>query len=171
MDDRSVTCDECTSSATVKGKCRSHYVKAWKHANIDRTRASSRKSAKKRREAGKVAPVPLEYQREYTLEYRRSPKGRYITAKAQAKRRGWVFEIPLTQFTELVSLPCHYCHGPLNPTSTGLDRVDNSVGYIPSNVVPCCRACNCIKGKYLTYNEAVVALKAVHEYRSKKTAA
>lgn len=29
----------------------------------------------------------------------------------------------------------------------GLDRVDNSIGYIESNVVPCCYICNKMKGE------------------------
>ena len=50
---------------------------------------------------------------------------------------------------------CHYCGKPPNKSHrkcdtflyNGLDRVDNSIGYIASNVVPCCYICNKMKGE------------------------
>jgi hypothetical protein len=43
---------------------------------------------------------------------------------------------------------CTYCHGPLNPTSTGLDRLDNTGGYVTGNVVPSCGPCNVVREAY-----------------------
>jgi len=75
-----------------------------------------------------------------------------------AKRRGLSFEIEFEDFLRLIHQPCHYCgdeHSNLSApikrmgrlkgqkykplAYNGLDRVDNSRGYEPSNVVPCCR--------------------------------
>ena len=39
--------------------------------------------------------------------------------------------------------PCFYCDKPLE--FTGLDRANNNLGYIPGNVVACCRLCNRMK--------------------------
>lgn len=57
-----------------------------------------------------------------------------------------------TLFT-LIKSDCHYCgKHPSKPHRkcesflyNGLDRVDNSIGYIESNVVPCCFICNKMK--------------------------
>jgi len=53
----------------------------------------------------------------------------------------------------LMAKPCHYCGAsPSNVAKgrpdrgsfvyNGIDRVDNTKGYEPSNVVTCCRRCN-----------------------------
>jgi 5-methylcytosine-specific restriction endonuclease McrA len=36
---------------------------------------------------------------------------------------------------------CHYCGTPPDPCG-GIDRKDNSCGYIPGNVLSCCKICN-----------------------------
>ncbi len=42
--------------------------------------------------------------------------------------------------------PCHYCGDVMiDQKLTGIDRIDNSKGYITSNVVPCCKICNMMK--------------------------
>ena len=89
----------------------------------------------------------------------------YAIYKRGAKRRGLEFEIPMTEFERLTSLNCFYCgaipsrivgdksnkyHGTY--TYNGLDRVDNFVGYVLSNVVPCCSKCNFAK-REMSYSE------------------
>ena len=71
---------------------------------------------------------------------------------------------------------CHYCEKFLDRTlekgqNKGyyLDRKDNSLGYSKKNCVPCCSSCNKIKGDSLTYEEMLVAMKAVLSYRQSKT--
>jgi len=48
------------------------------------------------------------------------------------------------EFRLLVMDPCAYC-GDWSPR-LNLDRVDNRGAYEPDNVVPCCWACNRMKG-------------------------
>lgn len=76
-----------------------------------------------------------------------------------AKKRGLLWELPGDVFFELTSQACTYCGAPpsleksAGPgtngtyTYTGIDRVDNKVGYVRGNVVPCCRTCNIAKRK------------------------
>jgi len=56
----------------------------------------------------------------------------------------------------MVTEPCHYCGAVLGNIQksasgngdfeyTGIDRVDNALGYTASNCVPCCRVCNLAK--------------------------
>lgn len=78
------------------------------------------------------------------------------------------FSLLIDDYAALIARPCHYCGGPLNETAVGLDRMDNSKGYVLGNVVPCCKECNEIKGDTLTYDEAVVAIRTLTEYRKRK---
>ena len=53
--------------------------------------------------------------------------------------------ISLEEYTLLLTRPCGYCGGALNETSSGIDRIDSSKGYITGNVIQCCRVCNTAK--------------------------
>lgn len=108
------------------------------------------------------------YAREATRKRRTLPDGgaalnclfgRY---KDGAKTRGLLFNLDKTQVKELSQKPCNYC-GRLpqqqiwaNSTHpnyrfnggfvyNGIDRVDNTKGYLLDNVVPCCGVCNRMK--------------------------
>lgn len=75
-----------------------------------------------------------------------------------AKERGYVFELTQDEFHNLTSQNCYYCGkepetiAKPNPqingvyVYNGIDRVDNTIGYIISNCVPCCKHCNTSKG-------------------------
>ncbi len=46
----------------------------------------------------------------------------------------------------LFKQPCYYCGEIMNDEKlTGIDRIDNLLGYITSNIVPCCKICNMMK--------------------------
>lgn len=80
----------------------------------------------------------------------------YNAYKKGARLRGYEFELTKEEFKEIITKPCIYCgeekrqHHTKRTTNgifeyTGLDRYDNSKGYIIDNVVPCCTTCNKIK--------------------------
>ena len=77
----------------------------------------------------------------------------YYNTKASAHKRGYNFELTLEQVSELSQQVCTYCdNSPLQYYSrfpnfiyNGIDRVDNNVGYLETNVVPCCYICNKMK--------------------------
>jgi 5-methylcytosine-specific restriction endonuclease McrA len=59
------------------------------------------------------------------------------------------FELTIEYLEQNSKLPCSYCG--LYTTDAlimGVDRVDSSKGYIPSNCVPCCKKCNIMKHKW-----------------------
>ena len=72
--------------------------------------------------------------------------------KSNAKKRGISFDLTYTQFENLVDSECYFCgdaagntlrkRGYNDYSYTGIDRIDNSVGYLPSNCIPCCSWCN-----------------------------
>lgn len=73
--------------------------------------------------------------------------------KTDAKRRNLCFELSIERTVELFLGSCYYCGVlPYNECSVsyangsftynGIDRVDNDLGYIDSNVVSCCFICN-----------------------------
>lgn len=76
--------------------------------------------------------------------------------KRSAKTKGRKFSLSAEEFEKLTSDNCFYCgavpssvminkNGNGNLIYNGIDRVDNSKGYIPGNCVTCCTACNLAK--------------------------
>lgn len=74
------------------------------------------------------------------------------TYKKTALNRGLVFALSYEQFKNLLSGRCFFCKIPsqnklvLSPhyfyQYSGIDRLDNDLGYIQSNCVSCCIVCN-----------------------------
>ena len=72
--------------------------------------------------------------------------------KSNARKRGISFDLSYIQFETLVDSECYFCGDAGGNTLrkrsyndyryTGIDRVDNSVGYLPSNCISCCSWCN-----------------------------
>jgi len=75
------------------------------------------------------------------------PKQFFRTYKNSAKSRKFDFCLSLKDFLSIVELPCDYC-GKYNRLGkmSGIDRIDNTIGYIKDNIVPCCFECNRMKG-------------------------
>ena len=110
------------------------------------------------------------YQRRYrrdgggkaTLQrYDSSPKGKINRAKAnrtlyhryllltyRARRKNLGEFVTFESYTEIVKdKPCYLCGKDLSDAAgVGLDRLDNRLGYISTNVAPCCKRCNMRKG-------------------------
>jgi len=93
-----------------------------------------------------------------------SLKYSFAQYKHGAKRRGLSFSIGIDEFKNLTSSNCFYCDRPPNNPSTlppallrkykdpvvpylsnGIDRKNNTLGYVVENCVPCCRECNFMK--------------------------
>ena len=79
--------------------------------------------------------------------------------RGSAKRRNLEFSLSLPVFVDIILSVCRYCGKEpsniykkkykgteyLRLSYNGIDRIDNLVGYIEQNCVPCCRFCNCAK--------------------------
>jgi hypothetical protein len=92
--------------------------------------------------------------------------------KYQAAQRGNEWGITEERFLELIKQHCHYCDSApvftpwiqrihLSFAANGIDRMDNSKGYVEGNVVACCKICNRSKlnmkyADFLSYLEGLI---------------
>lgn len=76
--------------------------------------------------------------------------------KRMAAARGHVWELSDDEAIQLLRANCYYCgsppknsllvnHARLPTIYTGIDRVNNTRGYVTGNVVACCKRCNIAK--------------------------
>ena len=97
------------------------------------------------------------------------------TYKAAAKRRGYEWRLGNEEFFKITQQPCHYCGAPPSERRgskrynggyicNGVDRRDNSLGYISDNALPACKDCNYMKGKK-TYKEFVSYLQQAGRFQ------
>jgi hypothetical protein len=96
----------------------------------------------------------------------RSPRGRYRAATYKAKTHRQEWSISREEYEKLIQQGCYYCEKSLHPTGIGLDRLNNDMGYSPTNVVPCCTGCNMLRGDRLTPEETKVAVRAILRYHT-----
>lgn len=83
----------------------------------------------------------------------------YIVYQRNASKRNLEFSLTFEEFKALTAGNCAYCGS--NPSTihrqnrsngdyvhNGIDRVNNSIGYVSSNSVTCCRMCNVAKNTH-----------------------
>ncbi len=99
--------------------------------------------------------------------------------KAAAKRRGLQYGIDDVLFDSLMSGNCRYCGippsmkkfskgGDRSFTYNGIDRINNTIGYIPENVVSCCKICNRAKSS-MSYDDFILwVMRVAHNLKGKK---
>jgi hypothetical protein len=83
--------------------------------------------------------------------YKAAVAGILNNYKRSVRERDRVFELTNEEFEALLCSPCTYCGEEPDKDQCsfgGIDRVDNEVGYVVSNCVPCCTMCNRMKYTY-----------------------
>lgn len=89
-------------------------------------------------------------------------KHKYKEYKHSAKRRGLVFPLTIKVFEDIIKELCHFCGTKL---AGGIDRKDNSQGYLIENCLPCCQYCN--RAKYTrSYEEFKEWIDQLIHYQS-----
>jgi hypothetical protein len=128
------------------------------------TKESNSKYYRKNKEKKGAINATYYQQNKHKLQ---EPAARYKNAQSLAKSRKREFDLTFEQYSELILQPCHYCNGKMGKVlfAIGLDRIDNQMGYVSGNVLPCCGTCNKIRGANLTVEEAEVAITAVLRLR------
>lgn len=104
----------------------------------------------------------------------------FNTYKNQARLRGYSFELSLKYFRKLIADDCYYCGiEPLQKIVisnilgdrillyNGIDRIDNTKGYIIDNVISSCGMCNIAK-KDLSFDEFVLWIDRTYKHLLKK---
>lgn len=91
-------------------------------------------------------------------------RNRFGEYRLNARAKNRVFEFSLDEFRAIVLQPCVYCGAEPMPIN-GMDRIDSSNGYIPSNVVPCCSDCNYAK-RGLSASQFLSMVERIHEHQS-----
>lgn len=100
--------------------------------------------------------------------------------RKDAKRRGYSFELSREEVAEIIFANCSYCNRPPSNQQgkisakvtrsngsrmgtakySGIDRMENDIGYVLWNCVPCCSTCNRAKHS-LGYEEWMEWLKMI----------
>lgn len=148
----------------IKKRCRSDRAKAVQvrhyHKYNDKKREEYRERWKKRSEESKLKI------KETRLKYSKTLSAQFQAIRKEAFRRNLDCHISKEEYKDLRSKnSCSYCQEPLPSVGHGLDRKSSDLGYFFENVVPCCKSCNSIKSNILTYEEMIVGMSAVLEYR------
>lgn len=84
-----------------------------------------------------------------------------MTAKAD-RENDLSHEFVLEQFEK----SCTYCGATQDEIRLTLDRVDNSLGHLKTNVVPACRRCNFIR-RDMPFEAWLVVAKGMRKAREK----
>lgn len=108
-------------------------------------------------------------------------KNLFKRCRRGAKVRDLDFKLIFEDFCEISKKNCVYCgSGPKNRVwknqgytknfkclANGIDRVDNSVGYLSNNVVSCCRICNIAKAE-MTDKQFILWIRQVYKHTENK---
>jgi hypothetical protein len=157
------TCIKCkTKQSTVwyRGPlCRKCYKQRWQRDNKNKVRNANRRWKNRHPEKERARHL--------------TPRSRFNSAKKNSFERGKNWNISFEDFQKLIILPCYYCNnelGTLENYGSGLDRVDNDLGYSIDNVIPCCKICNSTRNKHFSVEETKIAIQAIINYRKSRVA-
>lgn len=130
------TCTVCEKKHFALGYCRSHYTNFKRNGRPESLYDRSGYS-----KLGGVKDVGLGRRGSLAVNW-------INDIKFKARKRGKDWQLNHEQAFKLITSSCTYCgFKPNFPDSrVGIDRVDNSIGYIESNCAPCCSTCNSAKG-------------------------
>ncbi len=87
-----------------------------------------------------------------------SRKPYYSSYLKKATERNYCFELSQEDFNDIINDNCYICG---KEYCYGIDRYNNNIGYIESNVKPCCGQCNIMK-KTMEYSEFINKLQLIH---------
>lgn len=135
----------------------------WRHVVSPEKEKNSRKKQYYKR---KLSEELHNRDKELARKYSKLPSRKYNQIRVSADVRGYDFDITLDYYIEnFIDKKCYYCHG---DTTGGIDRKDNSIGYIKENCVPCCKRCNIAKNIY-TVDDFISHCITIAEIHSRNT--
>jgi hypothetical protein len=86
----------------------------------------------------------------------------------RANTKNLEFSITPEKYEEITHSPCYLCGKEASDIHlNGMDRLDNKVGYIEENVLPCCSECNYMKNEF-TIEEFIEHTVQIYEFITSK---
>jgi hypothetical protein len=134
----------------LKGSCKPCYSltsNKWKSTDKGKKHESSR------------------YQKR-SKDFQFTSQAKYLHYLSTDKKKGFGNDLTLEFVRTTVESPCTYCGSSEEPR--GLDRLDNSLGHLQSNVVPCCGTCNFTRGDRYTPEEFALIGAAIAQIRKQR---
>lgn len=98
----------------------------------------------------------------------------YNSLLGNCRRRKIYCRLKFETVKNLLAANCFYCGAPprnrikrllFTYLYQGIDRLNNDKGYVDGNVLPCCGACNSIKGKHLSHEEMLLVAQMLKTFR------
>lgn len=84
----------------------------------------------------------------------------------ESKKRNINLEIDEKVYMEFIlGKTCYYCTAELPTNGHGLDRTDNTKGYLLDNILPCCPVCNSIRSNQYTVEETLALINGIQMAR------
>lgn len=115
-----------------------------------------------------MSPESKDKMKNRMSKYNTSSKGRAMHLAVQYrnfdKDKKLENNITKEDILEVRTKECIYCGFP----ATGFDRVDNKLGHIKDNCVPCCKECNVARMDNFTQEEMFILGKTIREIKQKR---
>jgi len=113
---------------------------------------SERKKGRDRRKErwANMSPEQKDKKRALSKAYFKTLKGRACMLR-KAYARVDACDLTTDELADIISKPCIYCGTIDQPR--GLDRIDNALPHIKTNVASCCAPCNYARGDRFTQSE------------------
>lgn len=142
------------------------YHKAWYQTNKEKRKKQLKEYAQTHKEdfvrrTQKYVAKNKEKVYAYGHQYNRTVGGLYRMYKSGALKKGNDFALSMEDFALIVLEDCRYCGE--NTKRIGIDRIDNSKGYVLGNCAPCCKLCNYMKKNH-TVDDFLIHIKKIYKY-------
>jgi hypothetical protein len=96
-------------------------------------------------------------------------RNKWNALRLRAKEIDKPLEISKIEYEGLLKSGCFYCGSDLFKFGgSSLDRIDNTLGYVVTNVVPCCKNCNITRNTLYSVEETKVMIQALLRHRESK---
>ena len=153
------------------------YGKKWESANRDLVKLKKKEWYSKNKQRmqdeyeSNFANDPDFNKKKWSARKETSIRLRYYRVKYNAEQRGIEFNVDLSYF-ESLPMTCHYTGVELTiernrDNTISYDRLDNSKGYVPGNIVTCCVNVNEMKRK-MTKQELIEWCKKIVAHSEEK---
>lgn len=114
-------------------------------------------------------PTKIKYPLSLPKKEKQSIRVKYAKLLRVSKKRKLAVNISLQEYSKYIeNKVCFYCGADISKYGYGLDRIDASLGYSLGNIVPCCSVCNNLRCDTLTFEETIVASRAIQHLRNNK---